>query len=83
VDRKLQLVRISKKPDTEETKILDWNELNYILKNTYSGEFDPDLAHNQRPSHNGLFINLGDELWFEVGKSILIQPNKLLKIMKI
>ncbi|MFY7910255.1 MAG: hypothetical protein ACOVO2_11905 [Emticicia sp.] len=83
VDRKLQLVRTNNIDGSSETKVLVWDELNYILKNTFSGEFEADFAHGTKPSHKGLFLNAGDELWYEVGKSLLIQPNKILKIMKM
>lgn len=83
IERKLQLVRTNIIDGTSETKILVWDELNYILKNTFSGEFEAEFAHSKKPSHKGLFLNAGDELWYEVGKSLLIQPNKILKIMKM
>ncbi len=83
IERKLQLVRTNIIDGSSETKVLVWDELNYILKNTFSGEFEADFAHSKKPSHKGLFLNAGDELWYEVGKSLLIQPNKILKIMKM
>jgi hypothetical protein len=83
VERKLKFTRNNIKEALVETKILPWEELNFILKNTFSGEFEVDFAHTKKPAHKGLFLNAGDELWYEVGKSLLIQPNKILKIMKI
>ncbi len=83
IERKLQLVRTNITDGSSETKVLVWDELNYILKNTFSGEFEAEFAHSKKPSHKGLFLNAGDELWYEVGKSLLIQPNKILKIMKM
>ncbi len=83
IERKLALVRTNIIDGTSETKVLAWDELNFILKNTFSGEFEADFAHSKKPSHKGLFLNAGDELWYEVGKSLLIQPNKILKIMKM
>lgn len=83
IERKLQLVRTNIIDGSSETKVLVWDELNYILKNTFSGEFEAEFAHSKKPSHKGLFLNAGDELWYEVGKSLLIQPNKILKIMKM
>lgn len=83
IERKLQLVRTNIIDGTSETKVLAWDELNFILKNTFSGEFEAEFAHSKKPSHKGLFLNAGDELWYEVGKSLLIQPNKILKIMRM
>ncbi|MFN3488714.1 MAG: hypothetical protein ACK4YV_06260 [Emticicia sp.] len=83
IERKLQLIRTNITDGSSETKVLAWDELNFILKNTFSGEFEAEYAHSKKPSHKGLFLNAGDELWYEVGKSLLIQPNKILKIMKM
>jgi hypothetical protein len=83
IERKLQLVRTNIIDGSSETKVLAWDELNFILKNTFSGEFEAEFALSKKPSHKGLFLNAGDELWYEVGKSLLIQPNKILKIMKL
>ena len=59
------------------SKHLDWNKLNPFLMNLYSGEFDFEKATEIVAKKTGLFINLGDELWYEVGKSLLIQPSKI------
>ncbi|WP_305952068.1 hypothetical protein [Emticicia oligotrophica] len=83
VERKLQIFKNDLVQNTKENKILPWDELNFILKNTFSGEFEADFAHGKKPVHKGLFVNAGDELWYEVGKSLLIQPNKIFKIMKL
>jgi hypothetical protein len=83
VERKLEYTHNNIKEAQIETKILDWEELNFILKNTFSGDFETDFALKNHPSHKGLFVNTGDELWYEVGKSLLIQPNKILKIMRM
>lgn len=83
VERKLEFKRNDLNNAQNETKILPWEELNFILKNTFSGDFEGDFALKNRPSHKGLFVNAGDELWYEVGKSLLIQPNKILKIMRM
>jgi hypothetical protein len=83
VERKLEYSRNNIKDAQIESKILDWEELNFVLKNTFSGDFEADFALKNRPSHKGLFVNAGDELWYEVGKSLLIQPNKILKIIRM
>ena len=83
VERQLQTKRRNINDAQTETKILDWEELNFILKNIFSGDFEADFAAKNRPSHKGLFVNIGDELWYEVGKSLLIQPHKITKILKM
>ncbi len=59
------------------SKQIEWNKLNPFLMNLYSGEFNFEKATDGIPKKTGLFINLGDELWYEVGKSLLIQPSKI------
>jgi hypothetical protein len=54
-----------------------WTELNKILKTIYSGEILYANASNKIPKRTGIFLNLGDDLWLEVGKSYLIDPRKL------
>ena len=83
VERRLEIIR--KNPDETISKIseLPWEELNFILKNTYSGDFLAELAFAKRPSHKGTFVNIGDDLWYEVGKSLLIEAYKIQKIMKL
>ena len=83
IERKLSFKRTNINHAQNETKILAWEELNFILKNTFSGDFEVHFASKNRPSHKGLFVNVGDEMWYEVGKSLLIQPNKILKIMRM
>ncbi len=83
VERKLEFKHTNLKEAQTETKTLDWEELNFILKNTFSGDFEVNFALKSRPSHKGLFVNTGDEMWYEVGKSLLIQPNKILKVMRM
>ena len=58
---------------------LHWSKLNPFLKDIFSGEFRPEQASNKAPKKNGLFINLGDELWYELGKSYLIKPSNVSK----
>ncbi len=83
VSRLLKLQRINWLNNEKTEKILHWNELNFILKNTFSGDFDPEFALTKKPTHQGLFVNIGEEIWYEVGKSLQIQPNKILKLFKI
>jgi hypothetical protein len=55
----------------------DWKELNVFLKNVFVGDFDYENSLEKAPARAGIFVNLGDEYWFEVGKSLIIQPSKI------
>lgn len=66
-----------------QKKYLNWEELNFILKNTFSGEFMSEKAFTQKPNRNGSFVNIGDEFWYEVGKSLKIENYKIDKIWRI
>lgn len=56
---------------------LNWNQLDEHLKLIFAGDFIYEKASNKAPKANGLFMNLGDEWWFEVGKSLKINPSKI------
>lgn len=81
-ERSVEITR-KENNDAARTSYLPWEELNFILKNTFSGEFIMDVAFNQKPSHKGTFVNIGDGYWYEVGKSLLIEPYKIQKMFKL
>lgn len=58
---------------------LTWEELNKLLKQIYSGEMLYEEATNTEPSRTGMYVSMGDGWWFEVGKSYLISPRKVLR----
>ncbi|RFS14842.1 hypothetical protein [Emticicia sp. C21] len=82
VERRVDLSR-KENNQSGRTSILPWEELNFILKNTFSGEFIMDTAFNQKPAHKGTFVNIGDGYWYEVGKSLLIESYKIQKLFKL
>lgn len=82
VERRVEITR-KENNQPGKTSILPWEELNFILKNTFSGEFIMDVAFNQKPGHKGTFVNIGDGYWYEVGKSLLIESHKIQKIFKL
>ncbi len=59
------------------SKKIEWANFNSILKNIFSGDYLYEKATNSIKKETGVHINLGDEYWFEVGKSLLIQPSKI------
>lgn len=67
----------------EPQQNLPWNKLNGLLREVYSGEFIYEEATQQIPSKSGMYISLGDDWWFEVGKSYLNSPRRVLKIFGI
>lgn len=79
-ERALTLERTELENNKSAKKKLNWEELNFILKNIYSGEFLEEKAIKS-PSKNGLFVNLGDEFWFEVGKGLLVSPSNITKVL--
>lgn len=81
-ERSVEITR-KENNDAGKTSFLPWEELNFILKNTFSGEFIMDVAFNQKPGHKGTFVNIGDGYWYEVGKSLIIEPYKIQKIFKL
>lgn len=62
---------------------LPWNKLNSLLREVYSGEFLYEDATQQLPAKPGMYLSLGDDWWFEVGKSYLNSPRRVLKIFGI
>ncbi len=54
----------------EKTKNLRWDDLNPILRMIYAGEFLAEKAIEKEPRHPGQFLNVGDGLWYEFGKSL-------------
>lgn len=58
---------------------LKWPDLNYLLKDLYSGDFDYEKATNKLKTGNGVYLNFGDDYWFELGKSYINKPQKIKK----
>jgi hypothetical protein len=54
-----------------------WNQLDEQLKLIFAGDYVYEKASNKLPTKRGLYVNLGNEWWFEVGKSLIIQPAKI------
>lgn len=58
----------------KKSRNLDWQALNPMLKLIYSGEFLAEKALPKEPNNPGKYLNVGDGLWYEFGKS-LQNPN--------
>ncbi|NBA88495.1 hypothetical protein GVN16_22165 [Emticicia sp. CRIBPO] len=63
-------------------KTLKFTELDNLLRKVYGGEYLMEKADKKAPSKMGIYVNLGDEIWFEVGKSLMIQPKKLTSLFE-
>ena len=59
-------------------KTLLWTKLKPLLRDFYSAEFDYEKSTGKIPNKTGMFLNFGDEYWFELGKSYLIKPSKVI-----
>lgn len=57
-------------------KSLNWNQLNTVLRDLYT-ELRFDLATTRLKNAEGIYINFGDEYWFELGKSYINKPQKV------
>jgi hypothetical protein len=56
---------------------LPWSKLNALLRDFYSAEFDYDKAAEKIPNKTGMYLNFGEQYWFELGKSFLTKPSKI------
>lgn len=58
-------------------KSLKWTQLNAILRDLYSGDLDYEQATTRLKNAPGIYLNFGDEYWFELGKSYINKPQKI------
>ncbi len=56
---------------------LKWSQLSGLLKDIFSGDFDYETATTKPKNADGIYLNLGDEYWFELGKSYINSPKKI------
>lgn len=61
----------------EEKENLKWTQLSNFLRDIFSGDFDYENATTKPKNNDGIYINLGDEYWFEFGKSYTNNPKKI------
>lgn len=58
-------------------KSLKWAQLNALLRDLYSGDLHYELATARPKNAEGIYLNFGDEYWFELGKSYINKPQKV------
>lgn len=61
----------------QNTKTLEWGKLNDFLKDIFVAEFKYEKAKSSYSKEEGIYINLGDGQWLELGNSYLTQPSKI------
>jgi hypothetical protein len=66
---------------TKKTQNLDWSQLQTFLETIFAADFRPDLISGGQPKQPGHYLRSGDDLWYELGISIL-DPNGGTKAIK-
>jgi hypothetical protein len=59
---------------TNEKKI-DWKELTSMMETIFAPDYLSTEASLSRPNKTGLFVSVGDDLWYEVGKQV-VEPGR-------
>lgn len=66
---------------TKKVQTIGWNQLQTFLETIFAADFRPDLITNSMPKQPGYYLRSGDDLWYELGISIL-DPNGGTKAIK-
>lgn len=64
----------------------EWSELTSIMQTLFAPEYIQEEGNAIKPTTNGLFIEIGDEIWYEVGVSVVelgSKSNALPKLKKL
>jgi hypothetical protein len=56
-------------------KTIDWRELSGMMETIFAPDYVEKEASEEKPTKNGLYISMGDGLWYEVGKQI-VEPGR-------
>ena len=54
----------------ERSKTIEWNTLPRIMQHVFAPDYNYDTALSEMPKRSGTYINTGEGLWFEWGKSL-------------
>lgn len=76
------LKRKSKRNGTKET-MLTWEGSKDFLELIFKLDYFAEDAQVHEPTHNGFFANIGDDFWYEAGKSMFNRSEKINLIEKI
>lgn len=63
-----------------EKKLLPWEKTQVIMQTIFTADFVEEEAMEDLPENDGKYLNIGDGLWYEFGKSIL-EPTPKSKIL--
>jgi hypothetical protein len=55
---------------------LDWDKTKQFLQHLYVLEFYPEQAQEKEPLRQGAFIDIGEGVWYELGKSACNPPGR-------
>jgi hypothetical protein len=64
-----------------QTQTLAWKAFLQLLNIIYKADFLPELAETKAPKKEGIFMEFGDEMWYELGKSI-VNPHRKSALVK-
>jgi hypothetical protein len=74
------LTIISTRFDQKTEKELAWHQSKSILSEIFDADFNPEAADLKKPSREGIFINIGDDNWYQKEKTWLAsRPVRFLK----
>lgn len=57
-----------------------WHALPELMETLYAPDYAMNDVPTQRPTHKGLFVNLGDGVWYEIGKHV-VEPSRQSKTL--
>lgn len=67
-ERKVSL-QMRKGTDAMRRKEENWETMKQVLEQIYSLDFQPEAAEKREPSHEGLYIDAGEDTWYDLKKA--------------
>jgi hypothetical protein len=80
--RQVLLKKKAKKEEAKEVK-LSWQAGKDFLELIFKPDYFAEDAQVHEPTHQGFFANIGDNFWYEAGKSMFNRSEKVNLIDKI
>ncbi len=66
--------------NTTGQKSLDWKTLTSMMETIFAPDYLTNEASTSRPTKSGLFVSVGDGLWYEVGRQV-VEPGRKSQIV--
>lgn len=63
-----------------DAKSLPWGRTKEIMETIFRADFLAEYALEKEPSHNGIYLSIGDGFWYEFGDS-LVEPAPKAKVL--